>query len=98
MMLLVVVCSRRHISWLFSFVVMVVEAIAAIVHNLRMLGVEDHVLDIVHLDVPIRIHGVPMDSKQGNQECFRVRLLRRLQHVVEVCGNTYNVSKQLQGG
>ena len=59
---------------------MVVEAIAAIVHNLRMLGVEDHVLDIVHLDVPIRIHGVPMDSKQS----ITVRLLRRLQLVIEV--------------
>ena len=77
-----------------SFVVVVVEAIAAIVHNLRMLGVEDHAIDVVHLDVPIRIHGVPMDSKQ----CITVRLLRRLQLVVEVYGNTYNVSKQLQGG
>ena len=77
-----------------SFVVVVVEAIAAIVHNLRMLGVEDHAIDVVHLDVPIRTHGVPMDSKQ----CIKVRLLRRLQLVVEVYSNTYNVSKQLPSG
>ena len=49
-----------------SIVVVVVEVVAAIVdalalevHDVRMFDNEKHVLDIVHVELPRRIHGVP---------------------------------------
>ena len=37
----------------------IVDALALDVHDRRMVAIEDHVLNIVHVELPSRIHGVP---------------------------------------